>query len=59
MPKCCVRTKDPGGSARHAMDSPSDQAATDDAQRSLVDMAKETLPTASKPASWYGSKIRR
>ncbi|WP_126111798.1 MULTISPECIES: hypothetical protein [unclassified Bosea (in: a-proteobacteria)] len=48
MPKYRVTTKDPGGSARQSMDFPSEQAATDDAQRALVDMAKETLPNGER-----------
>ncbi|MCV9937141.1 hypothetical protein OIU35_12270 [Boseaceae bacterium BT-24-1] len=48
MPKYRVITKDPSGSAPQLMDFPSEQAATDDAQRSLVDMAKETLPNGER-----------
>ncbi|AZO81875.1 hypothetical protein B5U98_26890 [Bosea sp. Tri-39] len=53
MPKDRVTTKDPSGSARQSMDFPSEQAATDDAQRSLVDMVKETLPSSLHGVSWF------
>jgi hypothetical protein len=48
MPKGQVTTDDPHGSARHSIDYPSEQAATDDAQRSLADMAKDTLPDGKR-----------
>lgn len=48
MPRFRVTSKDPAGSVRQSVDYPSEQAATDDAQRSLADMARDTLPNGRR-----------
>jgi hypothetical protein len=54
MPKFRVTTKDPGGSVRHSIDFPNEKAASDDAQRALADMAKDSLPNGERT----GFKVR-
>jgi len=48
MPKFRVTSNDPQGSARQLIDYPSEQAATDVAQRSFAYMAKDTLPDGKR-----------
>ncbi|KRE11445.1 hypothetical protein ASE66_23060 [Bosea sp. Root483D1] len=48
MPKFRVTSNDPQGSSRQSIDYPSEQAASDDAQRSLADMAKDALPDGKR-----------
>ncbi|RXT47693.1 hypothetical protein B6S44_24840 [Bosea sp. Tri-44] len=54
MPKFRVTTKDPSGSGRHHINFPNEQAAADDAQRSLADMARDALPNGKRA----GFKVR-
>jgi hypothetical protein len=48
MAKFKVTTKEPHGSARQSIDFPDEAAASEDAQRALLDMAHETLPNGAR-----------
>lgn len=48
MAKFKVTTQDPKGRSRHALEYPSEQAASEDARRALGEMARDSLPIGAR-----------